>query len=204
MACSSTAGKLIVLTRCLQESMFNNGKKRDDPVMSRFFCMSSKNSLVPSQPLVHVHHELCFFPTPSPPPHYIAFLTSKLYQLLTMCQYVTEIYTLCDHYDRVAELCLTRLQTEWHCRETPEVIRPYELLCVGCQGEADEKAEADKKAKRLSTRVVTKVKEIMEDATVKRGVKEIKWQKNPKKWAGPAPKEGSYEGRWRTVSKFEK
>lgn len=121
-----------------------------------------------------------------------------------MCQYVTEIYTLCDHYDRVEKLCLTRLQTEWYCRETPEVIRPYELLCIGCQVEADEKAEADKKAKRLSTRVVTKVKEIVEDATVKRGVKEIKWQKNPEKWTGPAPYEGIDEGRRRTVSKFEK
>lgn len=47
MACSSTAGKLIVLTRCLQESMLNNGKKHDGSLVSQFFCMSSKNSLDP-------------------------------------------------------------------------------------------------------------------------------------------------------------
>lgn len=116
-----------------------------------------------------------------------------------MCQYVTEIYTLCDHYHHVKELCLTCLQAEWYCRETPEVIRPNELLCVGFQ------AEADKEAKRLSTRVIAKVKEIVQNVAVRRGVKEIKWQKNPEKWAGPTTYEGMYDGgRRRTVSKFEK
>lgn len=110
---------------------------------------------------------------------------------------------LCNHYDRVEELCLTRLKTKWYCRNTPEVIKPYKLLCVSCQAEADEKSEADRKAKRLSTRVITKVKEIVENVTVKRGVKEIKWQKNPEKWTRPASYVGMYDGKRRTVSKFE-
>ena len=47
---------------------------------------------------------------------------------------------------------------------------------------------------RLSTRVVTKVKEIVQNVAVKRGVNEIKWQKRPDKCSGPAPYEGMEDG----------
>ena len=46
---------------------------------------------------------------------------------------------------------------------------------------------------------------MVKDVTVKRGVKEIKWQKNPENWfGGSAPYLGMYDGKRRTVSKLEK
>lgn len=107
-----------------------------------------------------------------------------------MCQSITEIYSLCDHYTPVAVQCREALEGRLRCIPTQGMKVLEHILCLECQ------QKANKRAKRLSTRIASKAKsvvdEVVEEVTKVREVKEIAREKDAKKW-GDKLVERAYE-----------